>query len=85
LPQINSSVGDLEFGDVADDGDLDMVLSDWGAGFVMNNTGGRTMLWLNDGNGFFTDVTQLQMPEILIQWSWDLEFFLILTTILIWT
>ena len=75
LPQINASVGDIELGDVDDDGDLDMVLSDWGAGSNMNNTGGRTMLWLNDGKGYFTDVTQAQMPEILIQFSWDLEFF----------
>ncbi|WP_273567478.1 FG-GAP-like repeat-containing protein [Maribacter halichondriae] len=82
LPQINGSVGDIELGDVDDDGDLDMVLSDWGAGSNMNNSGGRTMLWVNDGKGYFTDLTQTQMPEILIQFSWDLEF-LILTMILI--
>jgi hypothetical protein len=75
LPQVNASVGDLELGDVNDDGDLDIVLSDWGAGSNMNNQGGRTMLWINDGNGYFTDVTQNQMPDILIQFSWDLEFF----------
>jgi hypothetical protein len=75
FPQINASVGDLELGDVDDDGDLDIVLSDWGTGANMNNIGGRTMLWLNDGNGFFTDVTQSQMPDLLIQFSWDLEFF----------
>jgi len=75
LPQINASIGDLELGDVDDDGDLDMVLADWGAGSNMNNNGGRTMLWLNDGNGYFTDATNAQMPEVLIQFSWDLEFF----------
>ncbi len=75
LPQIKASIGDLELGDVDDDGDLDMVLADWGAGSNMNNNGGRTMLWLNDGNGYFTDATNAQMPEVLIQFSWDLEFF----------
>lgn len=75
LPQINASIGDLELGDVDDDGDLDMVLTDWGAGSNMNNNGGRTLLWLNDGKGFFIDVTKTQMPELLIQFSWDIEFF----------
>jgi hypothetical protein len=74
FPQINASIGDVELGDVDDDGDLDIILADWGAGSNMNNTGGRTMLWLNDGHGSFTDVTATQMPGILIQFSWDLEF-----------
>lgn len=75
LPSIKASIGDIEFGDVDDDGDLDMVLADWGAGSNMNNNGGRTMLWINDGKGYFTDATNTQMPELLIQFSWDLEFF----------
>ena len=73
LPQIMASIGDIELGDVDGDGDLDMVLSDWGTGSNMNNSGGRTMLWLNDGKGTFSDVTNDQMPELLIQFSWDLE------------
>ncbi len=74
LPQISASIGDLELGDVDDDGDLDIALSDWGQGSNMNNVGGKTMLWLNDGLGKFQDVAKTQMPEILVQFSWDLEF-----------
>jgi hypothetical protein len=73
LPESLNSFGDLEFGDVDFDGDLDIVLADWGPGNNMQNQGGRTVLWLNDGKGRFTDVTSNQMPEILVQFSWDLE------------
>ena len=74
LPQINASIGDLEIGDVDDDGDVDIVLADWGSGDPMYNEGGRTMLWLNDGTGHFSDVTGSQMPDILVKFSWELEF-----------
>ena len=57
------SVGDLEFGDVDGDGDLDVVLADWGPGNNMTNDGGRTRLWLNDGTGRFTDATATRMPR----------------------
>jgi MYXO-CTERM domain-containing protein len=73
LPAIAASVGDLELGDVDGDGDLDMVLADWGAGSPSQG-GGRTMLWLGDGTGHFTDATATQMPNINVIWSWDLEF-----------
>jgi hypothetical protein len=75
LPNQLLSVGDAEFGDVNGDGYLDIVLSDWGSGDAMQNEGGQTRLWLNSGNGKFTDVTESQMPEILVEFSWDLEFF----------
>ncbi|MCX2718471.1 FG-GAP repeat domain-containing protein [Lentiprolixibacter aurantiacus] len=75
FPRVKASVGDIELGDVDGDGDLDMILSDWGPGSNMDNSGGRTMLWLNDGKGVFTNVTEAQMPNLLIQFSWDLEFF----------
>ena len=73
LPQGVLSVGDLEFGDVDGDGDLDVVLADWGPGHNMTSDGGRTRLWLNDGAARFTDVTTERMPATLIRFSWDLE------------
>jgi FG-GAP-like repeat len=74
LPQIKASVGDLEFGDADGDGDLDVILADWGSGDPMANEGGRTMLWLNDGSGHFTDATGARMPKALVKFSWELEF-----------
>jgi hypothetical protein len=74
LPQIKASIGDLEFGDVDGDGDLDVVLADWGPGNPMLYEGGRTMLWLNDGNGHFSNATGARMPEVLVKFSWELEF-----------
>src|SRR5215210_792133 len=74
LPQIKASVGDLEFGDVDGDGDLDVVLADWDKGSPMSNEGGRTMLWLNDGTGHFTNATGARMPDVLVKFSWELEF-----------
>ena len=74
LPQIKASIGDLEFGDVDGDEDLDVVLADWGPDSPMVNEGGRTMLWLNDGTGHFTDATEARMPNVLVQFSWELEF-----------
>lgn len=73
LPQGVLSVGDLELGDVDDDGDLDAVLADWGPGNNMTNDGGRTRLWLNDGAARFRDATASAMPETRIRFSWDLE------------
>ena len=74
LPQVDASVGDLKFGDVEGDGDLDMILVNWGPGNPMESAGGQTMLWLNDGNGRFTDVTEDRMPKVAVKFSWNLEF-----------
>lgn len=73
LPQVKLSAGDLEIGDVDADGDLDMVLADWGARSPMESEGGHVQLWLNDGSGAFSDATSTAMPETLIRFSWDLE------------
>lgn len=73
LPQQDTSIGDAEFGDVDDDGDLDIVLAEWGTGNPQTNVGGRTRLYLNDGQGTFTDATTTNMPDVLARWSWDIE------------
>src|SRR5262249_7723971 len=73
LPQMPLSVGDIEVGDVDGDGDLDLMLVDWGPGNPMTNEGGRTRLWLNDGKGHFTDATEAKMPDLKVRFSWDLE------------
>lgn len=74
LPAIDASIGDLECGDADGDGDLDLALADWGPGSPMSNEGGRTMLWLNDGEGRFSDLTAERMPNVLVRFSWDLEW-----------
>ena len=73
LPAEELSVGDLELGDVDADGDLDIVLVDWGDGSPETNGGGKVTLWLNNGRGRFADATAERMPHTLVRFSWDLE------------
>ncbi|MCA9635923.1 MAG: VCBS repeat-containing protein [Myxococcales bacterium] len=73
LPAIDASIGDAEFGDVDGDGDLDLVLADWGDGNPSMNEGGPTRLWLNDGGGVFSEAPGGQIPGVLVRWSWELE------------
>ncbi len=84
LPQIDSSVGDIEVGDIDEDGDLDMILTDWGADSPVSlSAGGVTQLWRqmdepanfgDPGTGMFEDKTLAQMPNVNVRWSWDAEF-----------
>lgn len=74
LPKLPGNTGDAEFGDVDGDGDLDLVLAEWGDGSPMKNEGGRTRLWLNDGAGKFVDATAERMPQVLVKFCWELEF-----------
>jgi len=69
LPQQATSIGDAEFGDIDDDGDLDLVMIDWGAGNALSNGGGPLRIYLNDGHGTFTVATA---PTQLVKFSWDL-------------
>jgi len=72
LPGVDLSVGDAEIGDVDGDGDLDVVLADWGDGNPFESMG-RVQLWLNDGTAGFTDVTVDRMPDTLVGFSWEIE------------
>ena len=72
LPSADLSLGDAEAGDVDGDGDLDLMLADWGDDGPVPGRGLVT-LWLNDGAGAFTDATGEQMPDTLVGFSWDLE------------
>jgi len=74
LPAMPLSVGDAEFGDVDGDGDLDLVLADWGEGSPMKNAGARPRLWRNDGKGRFTDDTEASIPDWKVRFCWELEF-----------
>lgn len=73
LPRHPASVGDAEIGDVDADGDLDIVLADWGPGNPDSNAGAPPVLWLNDGSGSFIDAEVGQIPDVAVQWSFELE------------
>jgi hypothetical protein len=73
LPKHALSLGDVEFGDADLDGDLDLVLADWGPGNPMENEGAPALLWFNDGAGKFTPA-EGAVPDKKIRFSWDIEF-----------
>ncbi len=55
---------DVDVVDVDNDLDLDLIL---------NNRDGRNLLWVNDGTGSFTDVTEAQLPAKPSAMSYDVE------------
>jgi hypothetical protein len=64
FPTINMSSPCAQFGDVDNDGDLDVAMSDQGK---------PNRLFLNDGTGLFTDVTVANLPAINISNAQDVS------------
>jgi hypothetical protein len=73
LPDAPASVGDLEIGDVDADGDLDMVLADWGKGNPMQGAEAPPILWLADSDGRFAAAPADALPDMPRGFSWDIE------------
>lgn len=77
-----SSAG-AQFGDLDDDGDLDVILCDSGPSFF-GGTGGRPRLYLNDGTGHFTEDpvsmnaslknAHMDVQLVDLDADWDLDF-----------
>ncbi|MDF1801178.1 MAG: FG-GAP-like repeat-containing protein [Planctomycetota bacterium] len=71
------------FGDLDNDGDLDVIISDSGSSYL-GGSGDRPHLYFNDGNGFFTeDAVAMNAPVkkahmdvqyVDIDNDWDLDF-----------
>ncbi len=74
----NIRVGSLDLGDVDDDGDLDIVVSDYGSKAELggvDDPGAPLQLWLNDGSGNFTNSGLL--PTDMgshVAYSWSVNF-----------
>lgn len=80
---VNSASG--QFGDLDDDGDLDLILSDSGPSYF-GGAGGKPRLYLNDGAGNFTEQvgggwspptkgTQMDVRLVDVDNDLDLDFF----------
>ena len=74
-----------QFGDVDDDGDLDLILCDSGESFL-GGDGGVPRLYLNDGAGYFTEETgpgwqparkiaHMDVQLVDLDGDFDLDFF----------
>jgi MYXO-CTERM domain-containing protein len=55
-----SNAGAAHFGDLDNDGDVDLVVSDWGA--APRSSPGNTLLYLNDGSGVFSALEGDEIP-----------------------
>ena len=60
IPQFNMSSSHCCFGDIDDDGDLDLWYTRGGS---TRFGSGQAQLWINDGNGFFTNGTAQRLPQ----------------------
>jgi hypothetical protein len=71
MPGVPLSSSHAGFGDVDNDGDLDLVLTHGGASRFGS---GQTQLYLNDGTGHFSDATAARMPAQLVNQPMDVQF-----------
>jgi plastocyanin len=79
----NLSAAGAQFGDLDDDGDLDVIVCDSGPSFL-GSPGGRPHLYFNDGNGVFSEATSgwspllkrahMDVQLVDIDHDWDLDF-----------
>lgn len=58
-----SNAGSAHFGDLDGDGDIDLVVADWGA--APRNSPGDTLIYLNDGTGVFTTLDDDYVPPAI--------------------
>ena len=59
LPQMTLSSSRAQFGDIDNDGDLDIYIT---SGTTTRFTCGQYRIWVNDGDGFYTDETATRHP-----------------------
>ncbi|MEY2714771.1 MAG: hypothetical protein RIT24_1114 [Planctomycetota bacterium] len=72
LPNIPMSSSRAQFGDIDNDGDLDILLCN--SGTTRFGTTGRPRLFINGGTGFFTDATLTQFPSTNLSEQMDCVF-----------
>lgn len=72
LPPINLSSPRAQFGDIDNDGDLDLYICHGGP---LNRFGsGQNRIYINDGDGFFADETNLRHPPGTLPEPMDASF-----------
>lgn len=71
IPQFAMSSAHCSFGDVDDDGDLDLWFTRGGSSRFGS---GQAQLWINDGAGFYTNETASRLPAQLVSEPMDCIF-----------
>ena len=72
LPNIPMSSSRAQFGDIDNDGDLDILLCN--SGTTRFGTTGRPRLFINGGTGFFADASLTQFPSTTLSEQMDCVF-----------